>query len=76
MDDLEYLRTQALLLIIARTVKELDLEGLLKSIERFQGEAHRDLSVSRKGPHDLSTMKAIVLGAMAFQKALPEKPGG
>jgi len=73
MDEADHLRTQALLLIVAKTVGELDLEELLKCIDLAEAGEAWALSVCQRTPHDLTTLRRIVSGAIQFQKALPGK---
>ena len=73
MDEAECLRTQALLLIVVRTVRELELEELLRCIDLAEAGEASALSVCQRAPHDLRTLREIVEGALRFKAKIPKE---
>jgi len=73
MDEAECLRTQALLLIVVKTVGELDLEALLRCIDLAEAGEASALSVCQRAPHDLRTLRAIVTSALRLKATVPKE---
>jgi hypothetical protein len=73
MNAAEYLATQQQLLMLVSLVREIDVEGFLRSITSSEGRTMEITAMRR-----MLEMKKIALGAQAFKLSLPpeSKQGG
>lgn len=72
MDEIEYHQTRTILRIVARTLLALDLEGLLRSIDIYEGAAARDPSSSPRRLQESKSLETLARAALQFVKSLPE----